>query len=442
MRENNMEEGFSNDKYGAYTDSDKTYRYLNKIGSPDDKTGWKIHISLSEDENNIDNAWLLVKDILKKYGVNLSKVLIQGNSLNEYQSGKQITIYYQSSLSEEKWLEMLHEITNIFVINGIKPGYKPISDLQLNGSVYFSCRTDCDAEGREVSAYHVATHNPSGRSHLFEKLKIDPSQLRGEQPKKPLRQNEEQIKKSYQDVDSLFNAANNLIYNSLKEKITGKQPRTESESSGEFEKKYKRRVDWKLDTVVQDIIEFLKEIFHDLNDVDELKESLLMIKKSYDEFHGKGFGISAMDKQELALFEDDIKILSENVELLKLNMEGLVTDAPDELSEKKKEVRHFAIHEGEQEQKHHSKREKSSHETSSSQREKWSKSHKESLDEESDSQEKKSGVEIVIPIPESPPKKSDLASSEEHSSEEQDHSNSSSDEESTSCCSCFRKNKK
>jgi hypothetical protein len=415
-------------KYTTFPDDEEVFLYLKAMECPHEKEGWKIHISLLEKGDNVGKAWGYVQEILKRRKVNLSKVLITGNTLNEFQTGKEITIYYQDSPSID-WASMLFEITNVFIDKEIKPGPKPIIDKQIEGSSYFSCRKDRDSDGKEVSAYQVDSYKPSGSDdHLFEGLKIDESKIEGKKPKKPIRNKEEEkeIKKCYQRVDSLLNKTNNLIYDSLKEKKIGEKPSKESDSSGIFDEEYKARIDWKSGNVVEDIINFIKELFKglDLKKENELREYLENIKQYYDFFQGEGFEIlEKVDKGNMDNFNTEIETLEIEKESFAHDIEELVSnDKKKEKNEDKEKIVHYVKKEAEKEEERYSKSKKSTSESSSS------KSDKDAPEEKEEKQD------VEIPIPKESPRET-IALSSLPDNQLREEQNPKDDSDSSSCCS-------
>ncbi len=155
--------------------------------------GWKVHISLFEDDENISKAWNSIVDILIKYGIQESKVLKKGLSLPEFQKGKEITIYFQEGNID--WLRMFVEIEEKLLEEKIKPGYKALIDKIVGGSQFLSCRCERDSKGTRLTGLDASFYNPSGKSHIFELLEIVSSRL--VVFTKPPRKNEERVIEFY-----------------------------------------------------------------------------------------------------------------------------------------------------------------------------------------------------------------------------------------------------
>jgi len=156
--------------------------------------GWKFHISLDEDPENLKKAWNIIKDILIDYRVASAKILKKDAELDFISQGKEITIYAcadpQKSLKE--WQKILTRITEEFVANNIKPGYRCYGDDIVPGSSYITYRNDAipgmPFEGiTEMTALYLP--NPFLIEGVYENLAIRV----GGQPNPPLRDNSAKI---------------------------------------------------------------------------------------------------------------------------------------------------------------------------------------------------------------------------------------------------------
>jgi len=192
-----------NDKETQYSTQFADGGIFVALGGPltgENPYGWKIHISLLEDDENISKAWNCIVDILIKYGIQESKVLRKGVNLPEFQKGKEITIYFQEGNID--WLGMFMEIEEKLLEEKVKPGYKALIDKIVGGSQFLSCRCERDSKGVRLTGLEASTYNPSGKPHLFELLEINSNA-----PvvfTKPPRKNEERVIVFYTTLQKEF----------------------------------------------------------------------------------------------------------------------------------------------------------------------------------------------------------------------------------------------
>lgn len=136
-------------------------------------SGWKIHCSLNPEPDNLKKAWSIIIKLFMKYGIETAKIIKSDYQHDDMQTGKEITIYYQDDISLEKWQALLIDITNEFLLNGIKPGYLPLLDKPISGSSFFSVRCDKDQNAQDIRPFAANTYNPSGKSdHFFDTLDL------------------------------------------------------------------------------------------------------------------------------------------------------------------------------------------------------------------------------------------------------------------------------
>lgn len=134
--------------------------------------GWKFHISVN-DENfkNVEKAWDILKDILIRHSIKLSKVVRPDFQISikiPKQRGKQITIYQFLNAELENWEQILIDITYAFTKNGIEPGHAPISDHPIRGTPYVYYRTDADSDGKPIEG----RDEPGERNHIFDAFNV------------------------------------------------------------------------------------------------------------------------------------------------------------------------------------------------------------------------------------------------------------------------------
>lgn len=180
--------------YRSEINENSIFVYLRKVNASKIDPVWKIHISLWGDPTNIRDAWNVVKDVLINHGIDASKVLKKDCYYPEFQLGKEITIYDQPSKVD--WAKLINELTVVLNNNRIRPGYAPINDMVIQGSNFLSFRCDLDEENRKTSSLQARSYKPPHLSCVFEQLSIEPNIARN-QPPKPQRQNEANIKSFY-----------------------------------------------------------------------------------------------------------------------------------------------------------------------------------------------------------------------------------------------------
>jgi hypothetical protein len=112
-------------------------------------TGYKFHISLDMDRDNLYKGWAVVLPILAKYGLKHFKVAPEGfTEENKEQRGKEITVYVfkNPEIDKETLTKILKEITNELMNHNIKAGPFPSNperkDRAIKGSQYISYRND------------------------------------------------------------------------------------------------------------------------------------------------------------------------------------------------------------------------------------------------------------------------------------------------------------
>lgn len=107
--------------------------------------GWKFHISLLENPENLKKAWDIVKDILINYRIACFKVVKNpAIPLDIETQGKEITIYACADPQKDikEWREILRLITIKFVAEGVKPGYQAYGCIPVSSSPFFTYRND------------------------------------------------------------------------------------------------------------------------------------------------------------------------------------------------------------------------------------------------------------------------------------------------------------
>ena len=166
------------------------------VVSSERNVGWKIHISLAESPDNIQKAWDCIIDLLKAYGINTCKVLIEGKHLPAFQWGKEITLYYQLDLAS--WNDLLNDMTKRFLQAGVCPGYLAFNDKCVEGSSFFGFRNDEGEKGEYASSLFTKDFNPSNKllPEDWTTLKV----IEPHQPLRPLREHEKELKEFYKKI--------------------------------------------------------------------------------------------------------------------------------------------------------------------------------------------------------------------------------------------------
>jgi len=120
-------------------------KLLKKNSNP---LGWKFHISIDDERDNMIGAWDNIVPIFIKHKVSFIKLIRpechQDSEHSESERGRQFTIYIEQNLEKTKddWQNLINEITDKLVEKGIKPGYQNVVAKVVPGSSYFYYRND------------------------------------------------------------------------------------------------------------------------------------------------------------------------------------------------------------------------------------------------------------------------------------------------------------
>lgn len=292
--------------YEGFPEDHTVFAYLRKAIPPKQDTGWKVHISLSGENQNIRLAWNLIKDILIKYEIDTAKVLRINCYYPEFQLGKEITIYDQPT--KFNWQKMLNEITELLNRNNIKPGFLPINDKPINSSHFLSLRCDVDENNKKVSSLQAKSYKPPQFSHDLENITIE-ADIAKNQPPKPQRTNENNIKEFYSFLETkLLN-----IENSFFALFPTTRQRNEYCIIGD-QVFYQRVTENYLDT---------KLLSND--DLAQLKDSIDMYKKIIHELNYHNFNIANVGretyKQIFAEYEQKFNVIEKSLKNIENNMQ-------------------------------------------------------------------------------------------------------------------------
>ncbi len=126
----------------------KTAECNNRLAQIQNPPGWKIHISIMDDDANMIAAWNAIVDIFLAHCVSFVKFQIITNLKDSHnriwECGRHFTIYInqnpEKGLSE--WQNFINDVTTRFIQNGIQPGFKNIIAKQIPGSNFFYYRND------------------------------------------------------------------------------------------------------------------------------------------------------------------------------------------------------------------------------------------------------------------------------------------------------------
>lgn len=115
-------------------------------------SGYKFHISLDMNDNNVYRGWEVVFPILAKYKISVFKVMPDGFDDDIQQRGKEITVYMYKNpdvkeITKETLKNILEEITYALITHNIIPGPFPNSpergkEEKIIGSEYIAYRND------------------------------------------------------------------------------------------------------------------------------------------------------------------------------------------------------------------------------------------------------------------------------------------------------------
>lgn len=111
------------------------------------EAGWKFHLSISQDVDNLEKAWNILVPILLKYKVGETKIV---HEKNQQEASKAITVYtFSGGPKLDQWCPFIKEVESAFRENSIRPGEK-IYEYEITGSNYFYYRNDADHRGEYV----------------------------------------------------------------------------------------------------------------------------------------------------------------------------------------------------------------------------------------------------------------------------------------------------
>ncbi len=125
--------------------------------------GWKFHISIDDERENMIRAWDNLVPIFIKHRVNFIKLIRPechcDDEHSESERGRQFTIYIEQNLEKNRddWQSLINEITDKLVEQNIKPGYQNIIAKAIPGSNYFYYRNDKPQSLEATSPHTVAS---------------------------------------------------------------------------------------------------------------------------------------------------------------------------------------------------------------------------------------------------------------------------------------------
>ncbi|MDQ2994759.1 MAG: hypothetical protein M3R00_07450 [Pseudomonadota bacterium] len=151
--------------------SDKLIQNLPQWAAPKQiirEAGWKFHISISQNGENVSKAWNILVPILLKYKIGQTKVV---KPENHQAANKIITVYtFSGGPALDQWASFLKDTEKAFRENGIIPG-EAIYENHVTGSHYFYYRNDADPSGKYVAdeynfLYRVVDHIPVSETDM------------------------------------------------------------------------------------------------------------------------------------------------------------------------------------------------------------------------------------------------------------------------------------
>jgi hypothetical protein len=147
---------------------------VNRRGAPEHKQsdtfGWKFHIGIDEEPENLRKGLDIVCQVLMKHQVTAFKMTPPGSTLNrEYsmQAGKQATIYYELDKNKD-WKMILEEVDEQLRLANIKPAPRMAEpEKRMGASPYIGYRNDKGQDNHYVEAAGEKSYNPAGREDPF-----------------------------------------------------------------------------------------------------------------------------------------------------------------------------------------------------------------------------------------------------------------------------------
>jgi len=164
----------------AVTRSHLSLRRLSILQDPADlleSRGWKIHISLADNLDNIRKAWNCLVSIFIEEEIGLVKLIRpEGNPLDREihpnERGRQLTIYAQlNPFPIEKWWRILQRINDTLIANDIEPACHSAVCRRIHGSSYLSYRHDGTNENY-IAIRGADSYNPLNVADVYDRIRI------------------------------------------------------------------------------------------------------------------------------------------------------------------------------------------------------------------------------------------------------------------------------
>ncbi len=132
------------------------------------EAGWKFHLSIAQDHENIEKAWNILVPILLKHKVGQAKV-VKPESTSE--ANKVIAVYtFNGGPKLDQWEPFLKDVESAFRENTVTPGGN-IFEHKIEGSDYIYYRNDAGPDGKYVAdeynfLYRVVDKIPISESQI------------------------------------------------------------------------------------------------------------------------------------------------------------------------------------------------------------------------------------------------------------------------------------
>jgi hypothetical protein len=139
----------------------RTFECEKRLKNEPNPPGWKLHISIDDENDNMERAWNTAVYILIHHNVSFAKFILitseKDKKEREYECGRHFTIYVEQNpeKTRDDWQNIINDITEAFVQNNIKPGYRNIICRQIPGSSFFYYRNDT-APDEQVYYHDIA----------------------------------------------------------------------------------------------------------------------------------------------------------------------------------------------------------------------------------------------------------------------------------------------
>ncbi len=194
-------DGYMSSRSDGGTISLRTYECEERLSREQNPLGWKFHISIDDEKENMIRAWENLVPIFINHRVNFIKFIRpdahQDDRHSVSERGRQFTIYIEQNpeKNQDDWQMLINEITDKLVGENIRPGYQNVVAKAVPGSSYFYYRNDLPPPPEDnpvtkrspqlMAKETIRASHVEGSPPLSPKESIGVSQLEGSPPLLP-----------------------------------------------------------------------------------------------------------------------------------------------------------------------------------------------------------------------------------------------------------------